>query len=706
MQLRSDVERCLLTDRTLLVLSQPDAAGYLDRRSSISGWYRYWFSLRGSQLLYFERGQFTRRGLLVDVISLFRHKLMIVNSIKRKMEFEITEASGRVHVLRANSDSEMLRWARLFETAKNKIPPARPIDLSIGSSERESEASRKGPLQERNRSHAYVGSHLKVDHLLCVVHGIGVSSDMLASNMNSLRECFSEVMSKVFPDVEFQVEFLVTHWRNALTGLDVHRRLRAAVPVAPVDDDANPLRQFMVHRMVDYVYYTHDRYRRHILREVAAQLNSQVESFLVRRPDFNGKISVVGHSLGAALCYDLMCRKVHDDQVLLDAEGMRLNFDAANLFCLGNPLGTLLGLDPTIGLGADMRKLPFRVVNVFKYHDPLATRLEPHCDVSAVNMPPVTVPCWFNMGLRESTAQWLGTFLQSGKKREAEGEGDGLELEIWEKSGAPLQGNGEMSTSALERHDCSSSDSRKVPSALVSGEASISRREGSLRGSDTVLEAAVRQGTDLERNRRSNVDVMAARAGEWKTGGDARIDFALQASSAMEDVSTSWSALRAHTEYWGNRDAMLLMVSTMMKSTFGFDNGGEGEHGREMERRIVNDEVLRREARSERVMTGGVTSGGAQGTGKESACLELVVEQIVERMVDEAVATHALIRRHPEIRVRSGGISGRSPAGSRVEEETGVKAGGGGWASYLGGGWFRGGSKAQVGWGAGGSSPS
>lgn len=588
-----DSAGCLISRNALLTLSNPDAVGLLDRRSNLSGWYNYQFSLNGSQLLYFEHGQFSHRGLLAGRINLFRHKLTLVNTLKRRREFEIAEASGKVHVLRAATDAELHWWVQLFNLATRKVPPAQPISPPKASAPTESLA--EGP---RTTS---VGAHLKVDHVLCVVHGIGVSADVLGTNTRALQESYEEIMARAFPDVEFRVELLVIHWREALTRLDVHAKLHAAVPVAPVDADANPLRQFMVHRIVDYVYYTHDRYRRQILREVAGQLNAQVEAFRKRRPDFDGEISILAHSLGAALVYDLMCRKVCDDQALLAAEGMRLEFDAGNLFCVGNPLGTLLALDRSIGLGADMMGLPFRIFNVFKYHDPLATRLEPHCDMRAVENCPVTVPCWLNMGLRESTGQWIGN-LWAGRRRKGENEENG-------------EAEGEE---------------------------------------------------------------------EFRLKGGLRVDFGLQASSAMEDMSTNWSALKAHTEYWTNRDAMLLMVCRMMKSSFGLrDEDGEEEGwDEEFGSRVVDRDILQK----------GKGEWGGAGVVEEG--LEEAVEQVVERLVNEAVAMNELLTLHPRVRMRSGGVTSPSPTGSKIEIEINSTdnntntMSSSGWASYLGRGWF------------------
>ncbi|PXF47208.1 Phospholipase DDHD1 [Gracilariopsis chorda] len=662
-----DVDRCLLRDSALLTLVRPDAAGYLYKRSNLSGWYRYWFSLSGSQLLYFERTRSARRGLLVGTISLFRHKLSIVNSLKRRREFEITDAGGKVHVLRAGSDAEMHWWVQLFTISRNKIPPAKPIAPAVPPAMSHTNNALQ-PL------FTFVDPHLKVDHVLCIVHGIGVSPQLLASNIKHLQESYADVMEKVFPDLQFRVEMLPVHWRVALTKLDIHQKLHAVVPSTPVPDDANPLRQFMVHRIVDYVYYTHPRYRRHILREVCSQLNAQIDAFRMRRPDFNGTISVMGHSLGAALCYELMCRKVYDDQALLESERMRLNFDAANLFCLGNPLGTFLALDPSIGLNANMHHLPFRLFNIYKFHDPIATRLEPLSDISNMHRPPVVVPCWFNMGLRETTSQWLGgLWPRQSKASQPESE-----------HAKPPTASASPKSGSDDNPDHSENDSRRGlspspsrPALSIDCPASYSQRASA---------------GELElRQRSSDVfsDVQGQHDGTPDDYNGLRLDYALQMSSTIEEVSTSWSALKAHTDYWENRDAMLFMVSRMLKSAFAIGDDVDDRAAISLSDRIIDEDILMKIPNGEFAQT---PKWGRQKS--QGVLLEDTVRQVVERIVDEAVAAHELMKLHPNVRMRGGGIAGRSPAVSKTDMGKGAGDSGsgdqsrGGWAAYLRGGWF------------------
>lgn len=612
--------------------------------------------------------------------------------MKRRREFEITDLATKVHVLRADSDAELHWWVQLFEHARKKIPPAHPI------------AHLPAPTENPTVSmpNTVVDTHVRVDHVMCVVHGIGVDEEALAANVRLLQESYADIMAKVFPDLDFGIELLVIHWRDALTSLDVHRKLRAVVPRSPFVEqpDANPLKHIMEYRVVDYVYYTYPRYRRHMLREVCRQLNDAVKSFRARRPDYKGGISVTGHSLGAALCYDLLSKRVHDDQTLLEAEGMRLKFDVDNLFCLGNPLGTLLSLDPSIGgtSAFDLNSLPFRVFNVFKYHDPIATRVEPLRDLRWVDVPPVMVPCWMNMGLRESTAQWFGSLWAGQRRRESDAEGSA---------------NGSASNKEREK-DESGIEPASSHNAVVAADGTDVTDGGATNGGstgDTFASGGDSRRTSLNLSTHATAgddgatvserDKMArgSKDGRWAAAAAAasgaasslmedmpeRLDYALQLSSTMEEMSTSWSAIKSHAEYWGNRDAMLLMVSRMIKSTFDIADDDQLLDGDVMQR-IVDRDILVRGAVADAADLSATQLAKKTTDGGRRVELEVCVAQVVERMVEEAAAMHKLVRQHPDVRLRQGGgVAGQSPVTrpSLNSEERPSS-----WTSYLGVGWF------------------
>jgi hypothetical protein len=771
----SESDRCLLRTSALLALSQPDAAGFLQKRASISGWYRFWFSLHGSQLMFFEVATDARRGPLAGVISLFRNSVSVpsiaVSASKRKRELDLVDAAGKTHVLRADSDAQLHWWIQVFAIARNKIPPAKPFvpppapppaatthnqsasvaaadafsSAATGASaagrdarsftcasasvaERQSmpaagsadtsstlnktnlDASPKSrSCSRRSQSQKQIGyvppavaalqsvaveDHLPVDHVLCIVHGIGASDDVLSDNVTQLQESYAEVANKVFPDLNFRVELLVVHWRHALTSLDVHKKLQAVVPIAPnlSGGEGNPLRQFMVHRAVDYVYYTHERYRRHVLREVSAQLNASMADFRRRRPDFDGHISIFAHSLGAALAYDLLCRKEHDDKSLLAAEGVLLDFEVSNLFMGGSPLGTFLHLDPTLALGADIRRLPFRIYNMYHPNDPIATRLEPYMDPRFVGVTPVVIPYWSNMGIRSSTAQWLGTLWGSKQKAAAgqptpQGSIDAANTSVplAEPNIVSGAGNGTAHGTAddgvvkingglaqklvasagglirpASMHDdiasTDSADSAKIVDASLAAEMEMI----GLVGKESELQPRYFSQAAQDEIRAS-------------LGHERRYDYVLQLSSTMEEVSTAWSALRAHTYYWGSTDIMLLMMSSMIKTTHGISDSVSHLPSHEVDQHLIDERAnMKPSARFGRSWSEDASgdhaslsllpaSSGRPSSSRDSlgadVALEDAVQCFVDKLVDETAAMHELATQHPHVRMRWGGIT-------------------------------------------------
>jgi len=56
-------------------------------------------------------------------------------------------------------------------------------------------------------------------------------------------------------------------------------------------------------------------YREHISNIVLNESNRIYNLFRERNPEFNGKVSLVGHSLGSAVLFDILCRQKEDTKV-------------------------------------------------------------------------------------------------------------------------------------------------------------------------------------------------------------------------------------------------------------------------------------------------------------------------------------------------------------------------------------------------------
>ncbi|KAK2609352.1 hypothetical protein QQS21_002133 [Conoideocrella luteorostrata] len=99
-------------------------------------------------------------------------------------------------------------------------------------------------------------------------------------------------------------------------------------------------------------------YREEIARVVVAETNRILKLFRERNPEFKGKIHLMGHSLGSAIFFDVLCRQRERQpideirhplrfwptpesrpEIKPKDEELEFDFDTSDLFCLGSPVG-------------------------------------------------------------------------------------------------------------------------------------------------------------------------------------------------------------------------------------------------------------------------------------------------------------------------------------------------------------------------------
>jgi DDHD domain len=94
------------------------------------------------------------------------------------------------------------------------------------------------------------------------------------------------------------------------------------------------------------LYYT-PQFRERIVRAVAKEMNRIYTLFLARNPNFSGRVSLLGHSLGSAICFDILCRQplsrspppgITLEQLNLDPR-VELEFGVHAFFATGSPVG-------------------------------------------------------------------------------------------------------------------------------------------------------------------------------------------------------------------------------------------------------------------------------------------------------------------------------------------------------------------------------
>uniref|UniRef100_A0A3B4UKV8 DDHD domain containing 2 n=1 Tax=Seriola dumerili TaxID=41447 RepID=A0A3B4UKV8_SERDU len=156
------------------------------------------------------------------------------------------------------------------------------------------------------------GEPEKVDHLVFMVHGIGPACDLrfrsIIQCVNDFRSASLSLLASHYKRAQQdgqvgRVEFLPVNWHSALhgdaTGVDEDIQ-RITLP------SISRLRHFTNDTLLDLFFYNSPTYCQTIVDTVASEINRLHSLFKQRHPEFNGAVSVVGHSLGSLILFDLL----------------------------------------------------------------------------------------------------------------------------------------------------------------------------------------------------------------------------------------------------------------------------------------------------------------------------------------------------------------------------------------------------------------
>ncbi|KAM3611382.1 uncharacterized protein V6R79_017502 [Siganus canaliculatus] len=156
------------------------------------------------------------------------------------------------------------------------------------------------------------GEPEKVDHLVFMVHGIGPACDLrfrsIIQCVNDFRSASLSLLASHYKRAQLdgtvgRVEFLPVNWHSALhgdaTGVDEDIQ-RITLP------SISRLRHFTNDTLLDLFFYNSPTYCQTIVDTVATEVNRLHALFKQRHPEFNGAVSVVGHSLGSLILFDLL----------------------------------------------------------------------------------------------------------------------------------------------------------------------------------------------------------------------------------------------------------------------------------------------------------------------------------------------------------------------------------------------------------------
>lgn len=450
----------------------------------------------------------------------------------------------------------------------------------------------------------------RISHLVLIVHGIG---EMLRTidvfglalpNLSSIVDCcaFLRKNHAEVQDAHFQemypsadaasrastgrVEYLPVEWHEAFSILS---RRRASFP-----DSSEPssnrhsrtvmindislrtipnMREFANDTLMDVLYFMSPEHHDIIIDVVTNEMNVVAEKFRkLHSSDFKGRISVVGHSLGSIIAWDILCNQYPDgapveepqlQQGFPSAASLdtvsgyyspatersernayapewasappqlpssprsistypKLEFVVDNFFLLGSPVAVFLMIrNQRKPLCEDFSLRGCkRVFNIFHPYDPVAYRLEPCIDPRNADFEPTIMKHW-NGGFR----------VQYHTKR------------LWRKL---------------------------VESTWKTQQNVVEAFEASMAGMGLIDSTnATEEDEDDSASEVSSEDPRANRVVTGQLNQGRRIDYMLQ-EKEIENANEYVAALAAHSSYWIEKDLSLFIARQIYLSTIEF----------------------------------------------------------------------------------------------------------------------------------------
>lgn len=292
---------------------------------------------------------------------------------------------------------------QLQESASPTEPRLRALERRMSSivsspnyhdAEKQEEELRKrdeDEIQEDYRDDDKDDQGREIEHLVLVTHGIGqrlglrMESVNFIHDVNVLRKTIKDVYA-TSPDLQAlnaevgklpknsRVQVLPVVWRHLLnfpkqSFKENSREQDLTDANHSWDEELYPsldditlegvpaIRNLITDLALDILLYQ-SAYREHIAGIVQRECNRVYDLFKRRNPSFKGKVNLIGHSLGSAILFDILCRQKQEGQDSSKPDSGRrrrsrasttvgqetlqqlsLNFEVEDFYCLGSPLG-------------------------------------------------------------------------------------------------------------------------------------------------------------------------------------------------------------------------------------------------------------------------------------------------------------------------------------------------------------------------------
>ncbi|XP_030384662.1 nascent polypeptide-associated complex subunit alpha, muscle-specific form isoform X2 [Scaptodrosophila lebanonensis] len=438
------------------------------------------------------------------------------------------------------------------------------------------------------------GESQRVDHLLFMVHGIGSACDLKMRTVEEVVDDFRNIAQQLVQShyknstdmgLVGRVEVLPISWHGHLHSeeLGIDEKLKSITL-----ESIPRLRNFTNDTLLDVLFYTSPTYCQKIMNTVATSLNEVYIKYRARHPEFNGGVSLAGHSLGSLILFDLLCHqeplKESEEENMenpdqLPVKGSAYNqvqlpahpndmlskqvsyamgpagtgqpvinytqliFHPKKFFALGSPIGmfvTIRGIDK---LGLDFR-LPTcpGFYNIFHPFDPVAYRIEALVNPDMNGIRPVLIP--HHKGRKRMHLELKETMSRVGAD---------IKQRFMDTFKTTLDSVNFLATVTKAKKEAEETLEKEISPIF---QKQIEDREDS---SVATTSTQARNRTDSNSTTASDPEFIELDFPLGKLNDSKRVDYVLQ-EAPLEFINEYIFALSSHVCYWESDDTILFVM--------------------------------------------------------------------------------------------------------------------------------------------------
>lgn len=204
--------------------------------------------------------------------------------------------------------------------------------------------------------------------------------------MKDFALCFQKLKEGGFYKGHYEIHLHMIDWKTLVS----NSQLRSNVDKCHINSQISEERKIFNLCAPDVLQYLSPHFRLQIHTHIVTQANQTYQKLLSENPKFKGRVSLVGHSLGTVILYDLTLKQRTPDEIIKqnleqnenfdiweEDQELQFDFQIENLFLLGSPVACFTAMYAKEQYIRDKLPTVENFYNIYHPSDLVAYRIEP-----------------------------------------------------------------------------------------------------------------------------------------------------------------------------------------------------------------------------------------------------------------------------------------------------------------------------------------